>query len=243
VPVDPHERHVFTLERLRPPVEVAVVEGDWDMRIHLAGLWKSVIETFEVDNESAMIDPHGENFIDDLFTLPLDPSAEDYDDHDAQSVAYNLAQVHDKAVTSFMQRIRYLRAPVASSAEYSKHFPGPRARTLDDLKSESRSGRPAASKLLFGLEGNVLDEYAVLAGSEHFDGLIKATGPVYRGAVEASVPMGVSNGVLTPVLMIEWSPQLIHMYPISLEERDEYERGGGECKWEEYLEDKARTSR
>lgn len=245
VRLTPRSRYEFTLERLRPPVEVALVDGEWGMRIALASIWKSELEKVQVDRESDYIDPDSQDFLHELFAPQLDPTNNEYDEHEADSVAHNLMRSYEGAAWSFLHRIRYLRAPVAGRAQYPKHFPSLKAQTLADVTRESRtaSGGKLASKLLYGLEGPVLDEYIVLAGLEHFQPLVTTDSPVYRGAVEASVPMGVSNGVLTTVLMVEWSPVLTHIYPISAAERDEYERGGGTCAWDEYLEDKARTSR
>lgn len=212
----------FILDRLRLPIEVPSVDGQVDLESGLVRLWKQVVEKLEVDGESHWIEPDpyaSQDYISAIDLALSDPEGDSYgtdDLNEDQATAHNIARWYEEARAEFLCRTRLIRAPIAGPVEYPKHFPDAACRSLGDLRDRSRHslGQPGISKLLFGIDKEKLSVIVLLAAADYIDELSAVDASLVRGYVHCMDDIGFTEGMLTQLLCIEWSPNLTHAYPI-----------------------------
>lgn len=224
VPRDAAEIRSYIVERLRLPINVPRPEGDWTLTEGVVGIWKSVVESLEVDGESWAIDPEAyasNGFISHFYFEEKDPSSTLYDKdghEDEGAIALRIASWYDRACERLSEELRLVAVPVAGPDDYPKHYPDAGSKTLADLRKRSRSkiGGSPVSILRFGLDQTAITELVHYATAECLDDLRAARDKqVFRAYVDTMIDIGYTDGRATKFLCIEWSPKMVHVYPVS----------------------------
>lgn len=213
----------YILDHLRLPIDVPRPEGDWTLTERIVAVWKSVVESVEVDGESWAIEPDlvdSDGFISHIYFEEMDPTSTLYDEEghkDERAIALRIASWYDRARDELSRRLRLIAVPVAGPADFPKHYPDAGSKTISALKTRSKtSGGSPVSVLRFGLDHAALEELVHLATAELVDELAAAhDDEVFRGYVDGMTEVGYTNGDATRFLCIEWAPHMAHVYPVS----------------------------
>ena len=109
---------------------------------------------------------------------------------------------------------------MAGPAEYAKHLPPHNCRTSADLRLASKRGK-SVSYFKFGIGPEALQHTIRAVEQDYFDDLVGTLR--YRGAVHCLTDVGFVKGEPSPFIAIEWTPALIHAYPIGAFEIDKFQ--------------------
>lgn len=206
----------FISDRLKTPIYV-MGPNFQETNLYLQRLWFEHAQAYQVDIE-ADIDapwPCHPSYVEDLVWYIYEVLAVD----ELKPAAHNVDTWYWRARSHFLDRTKLLWAPVAGPQEYDKHYPPAKATTALDLITASqtrKSGKGKISFLKFGLDKSVLEVFIRDVQVQFFDNLVDAEN--FRGAVNCLCEIGFVNGNAVNHLAIEWSPLLIHAYPISTDE-------------------------
>lgn len=221
IPLEYEDLVYFVWDRLRCPLSMEPIFGDWGPRLLMFALWREHLVDYQVDSENHLLDfLDGGDDGDDVpayFWEAMDSESQLNVD-EPRAVAINISTWIDKARSDFLDRTRLFRAVVAGPITYPKHFPPPTCASFEDLKSASSKGSAGkpASRLLYNIDYPHIHELVSTVQVDFFRHLIGADN--FRGAVDCLGPVGVVNGTVTNFLAVEWSAATIHAYPVSQNE-------------------------
>lgn len=221
VPFEYEELVNYVWDRLRCPVSVEPIYGDWGPRLLLFALWREHLADYEVDNESGLLDffdgGDESDVVPPFLREGMNSESPLFLD-EPRALAINISTWIAKARFDFLESTRLLRAVVAGPATYPKHFPPPSCSTFEDLRNASFkgvAGKPA-SRLLYNIHYPHIHHLVSTVQVNFFHRLVQTDN--FRGAVDCLGAVGVVEGVLTDYLAIEWSAATIHAYPVSQSE-------------------------
>lgn len=221
----------FVRERLRCPLWPES-EEDMGLSPKLTLLWRNVVinhcvaDEFDYISESEMWAT--DDGIDDFW---WDLSLTDDQDQglDLRPLAINISRWYQLALDDFGAQTRLLVAPIAGPQRQEKHFPTRTCRTYEDLRrcSNNKVGGRAASQFLYGIDESILASTVRAVEVEVFDSLIGAS--KFRTSVDCMCGIGVVEGEEASHIAIEWSPDVVHAYPVTdAEARDIAATGSGD---------------
>lgn len=209
----------FVAERMVCPL--VLDESDHFINDLLQSRWLEHLQRFETEDRQALIiaSPGGEAmyYSEDGSKVPRGVEMKvrvevvlQIFDESPRDWAITMNDWYARARPSLLRKTVLLRAPVATKADHSKHFPKAGSRTDDAVRRDSTSG---ISYFQHRVDASLLHQWVRQAETERLDSFLGVTSD--RIAMDCHHQIGWVQGKPSQFIAIEWTTGLIHSYPVS----------------------------